>query len=319
VNKFESTAVESRQSDISSLVAHSSDTEVPQSRGWSVHVESGPHSGAVIPIKSSAFRVGSTLDSDLVIFGDGRQSPEVVVATTARGLEISTQHSNLLIDGSELVPGRSLRLRPGSVLSIGASRLRFDRADPRQIRAFGLNRLGLIIAASVVAIVGVSWTLVSATNRPLSKLASVRAATNTSVPALTSDSRQASLVRGLHTRLVANALNDDIQISRQGSALFATGAIASSQANSWLGTERWFDAHAAGGMMLVDRVHVLPSQVAPPISIGAVSTGATPYVITMSGNRYAVGANLPGGWVLERIDPDALVLERNGERVRETF
>lgn len=50
------------------------------------------------------------------------------------------------------------------------------------------------------------------------------------------------------------------------------------------------------------------------LSIRSVSLTSTPYLETVDGERYLLGSAMPGGYRLVEISPDAIILEREGDR-----
>ena len=108
---------------------------------------------------------------------------------------------------------------------------------------------------------------------------------------------------GLHHQLVVAPLADGIRI---------TGRVGGQDRPAWDQFLKWFDTEA-GQLARLEPV-LGPENDDPPAfgRIEAVYSGRDPYVIADGGRKFSVGA-MVGGWRIERIEAEAIVLRR-GQR-----
>jgi hypothetical protein len=284
------------------------------SSAWSLTVIAGPHRCAVIDVQGDVLHFGKALDNDFVT-GDDLAEPRLGTFAYANGkLHLCPEASGLRLDGAMLSPGVPVRLRDGMVLSFGRTSLRIDRStEPPQ----PVNRVllgGATVAA--IALIAGSWLLVpagSAAFKPLRPPAPGPAAPP--IPKVTA----AQIAGRLRTQLAKLRLGKQITLQTRPGMVTASGLLGIAQRSSWQGAQRWFDAHAQGRVMLLNRVKILPAQVPAPAALGAVFTGPRPSLVTADGRHYGIGTVMPEGWTVTRIGQHAVTFTRNGMRVRERY
>ena len=122
---------------------------------------------------------------------------------------------------------------------------------------------------------------------------------------------------GLNRQLALAGL-DGISVGLQpDGGVVASGRIIPPRAEAWHAAVRWFDTAAEGRAVLVDRVEV--SSVAAFLQIQAVYTGRTPYVIDGEGQKLFIGASLPDGAVIQKIESQRVLVKRGDQVVAVRF
>ena len=96
--------------------------------------------------------------------------------------------------------------------------------------------------------------------------------------------------------------------------LRASGTLEPGQQQGWLALQQYFDGRYGRQYVLRGDVHVRESAARPRVNFQAVWFGENPYVINASGARLYPGAPLEGGWKLERIEDDQVILALGDER-----
>jgi type III secretion protein D len=94
----------------------------------------------------------------------------------------------------------------------------------------------------------------------------------------------------------------------------ATGTIDPKAAAQWQTVQRWFDERFEGDITLVNGVSVRAEKVPLSLSIEGVWRGAHPHLL-IRGQKYLEGAMLDGGWAIERIEAEKVLLRREGKLV----
>jgi type III secretion protein D len=93
----------------------------------------------------------------------------------------------------------------------------------------------------------------------------------------------------------------------------ASGTVEPDAAGRWLALQQQFDEHYMGEITLINGV-TLKAEKLPALDIQAVWRGANPHLV-IRGQKYSVGAVLDNGWSVKRIEPDRILLERQGRQV----
>jgi len=93
----------------------------------------------------------------------------------------------------------------------------------------------------------------------------------------------------------------------------ASGTVQPDAAGQWLALQQQFDERYMGEITLINGVTPKAEKL-PALDIQAVWRGANPHLV-IRGQRYSVGAVLDNGWTVKRIEPDRILLERQGRQV----
>jgi type III secretion protein D len=94
----------------------------------------------------------------------------------------------------------------------------------------------------------------------------------------------------------------------------AAGTIEPSTVPRWQSVQQWFDERFAGEITLVNGVSAKAEKLPVALGIEAVWRGEQSHLI-IRGQKYLEGAVLDGGWIIHRIEPERVVLQRDGRLV----
>ena len=117
----------------------------------------------------------------------------------------------------------------------------------------------------------------------------------------------------LRTRLSASGLGERLEVSAGEGTVVAAGEIKEDHIAAWRSIQGWFDERFGRDMVLDSRVTLRKEPEGPPLSVRAIWTGDSPYIIASNGQKYSEGSVLDSGWRIVRIRPDTLELSRKGE------
>jgi hypothetical protein len=127
----------------------------------------------------------------------------------------------------------------------------------------------------------------------------------------------AALLKDFRQQLASAGLGEvSVNIQSDG-AVEAVGHIVPAKGEAWRAAVRWFDTAAAGRAVLVDRVNAAAA--AASLQVQAVYTGLTPYVIDGEGQKLFIGASLPDGSVIQKIESESVLLKRGDQLVAVRF
>jgi type III secretion protein D len=79
--------------------------------------------------------------------------------------------------------------------------------------------------------------------------------------------------------------------------------------------QRWFDTEWNGRAVLINRTAIQTSEPPPALAIEAVWRGKPASYVLVAGERFLEGAMLDGGWVIQRIEEDSVMLRRQNRLV----
>lgn len=296
-------------------------------KSLSLAVESGPQAGASLMLLPGTHRIGSGLDCDIVL-ADPLMAPAhfaledtPVAALRALDAEVRVQ------GGPVLRPGEARAIRRPLRFTAGGTRFRLDPPAPAAAAATPGWRSRAAMA-TVLATAAVILLVAQATPAGTASVASLpapmaaastlergpAATAPTQIPAHATDADPAAALAG---RLAAASLAGVHSRVGADGTMEAAGTLSPEQQAAWSDVKRWFDGAYGARVVLVD--HVALSAPAAPLSIAAVHPGASPFVIDRSGQKLFPGSDLPGGWVVESIEPTHVLVRRNGQALAVRF
>ena len=226
-------------------------------------------------------------------------------------------------------------------MNIGGAQLHFSRADdsdrqsPGSLFGISMPRSRLLAGAGLVSIVSIGLVMHSLADVPISQttgafnggvrqalflstanapdiLPAVARETGPGVPDLASDkvAAAADAMRAEVERMgILNVL-----IEPGVGIVAATGTIDPKAAAHWQTVQRWFDERFEGDITLVNGVSIKAEKVPVSLSIEGVWRGDHPHLL-IRGQKYLEGAMLDGGWSIERIEAEKVLLRREGKLV----
>jgi hypothetical protein len=291
-----------------------------QSPSVTLFVVEGPNAGTVQKLTPAAYRIGSALDSDIVL-ADATLAPVHALIDIGRNrVRIEP------LAGTVGVPGRAGTMEPGGAvtlalpaeLTLGTSRIVL-RSPVEATVAGSRFRAVTVTAALLVILGGLSGIALSSGGGSEGSLPEQAVAPEAGKPVVQVAAlapvvpRQQTPQEALQSRIDAAHL-DSITLSTKGSRIVATGRLSPDDMAQWREIQAWFDRTFASSALLASEVATGAGSGAPEIVIQAVWTGDNPYLITHTGSKYFEGADLGGGWSVDRIRADAVTLRsRSGQ------
>ena len=284
----------------------------PAEAGPALVIEDGAQSGAGTTIGSGLYSVGSDLSSDVVLFDPAMAGTHFTLEPEPGGVRLRALGGAVfLADGTKLAPGETTLRGDGARFRAGATHccLHDPRANPprRSNSRIALASLGVSAVCVVLALVGIGLAATPAADAVLTpgQADSASAAPARSAPAA------ASVLEAMRAQLASAGLETVSLAALPDGSVAARGQIAPPQEAVWHDAQRWFDGLYGSRAVLVDQVRIAAE--APPLSIQAVWPGVTPYVIDGDGEKLLVGAAVPGGWTIESISTQRVLLRRGAQ------
>ena len=284
--------------------------------GVTLVIEKGMHAGARERSNTGVLSVGSDINNDVVLLGDNLAAHHVSISVVdswrgtvrieAKDESILLQDGRIIKNGRYLDVAMPVRFQAGGAeFSVQSSR------NTASLKRFAVPAIGLLALALVLpSIIG----LVSGGMRRLPSPSSM-------ATSLTPDVSPAALEtwqEKLREKIRETGLVGQVSIERGASGnLVATGATDSNAADKWRDVLKWYDAQAAGPL-LVNNVARGDTPTTMP-SFRAVWVDARPQVVLMNGQSAGIGDLIPGGWKIESIEVSGVLLSRDGRTARVTY
>ena len=314
-------------------------------------VLSGLHAGASCELPGGGRLIGSGAADDVILGDAGILPGHLTLDVQGAIATLRPAHAGVAVDGAALPPDdpftaalpleRSLagvaqrieakrngeayaadagRAAPASSTSLLDSVLAGLR--PALKPAWRLPALACAAAALVILASAVSSTESDAQDaeRPATAPAPAPVETAGAVPdPAPTPLTLADAVRDLRAEFAARSLAG-IQLAASDGTILARGQLDPQREEDWRRVQRWFDGrHGRYGRnaTLVDEVRFALAP-APAVQVDAVWAGRNPNVV-IKGQRFFEGATLPNGYHLQRILPDELLVERDGQHLALKF
>lgn len=106
----------------------------------------------------------------------------------------------------------------------------------------------------------------------------------------------------------------NVAVSPGVGVVTATGTVEPGATGRWQGVQQRFDERFGGEVTLVNGVGVKADKLPMSLAIEAVWRGQHPHLI-IRGQKYGEGALLEGGWAIQRIEAERVLLQRDGRLV----
>jgi type III secretion protein D len=300
-----------------------------------LRVAAGPNRSAVALLSQGQHRIGSAIQSDIVL-ADAMVAPhhltlEINNGSTLRELRVSAVGGSVDLDeGATIEPGATRLLTLPAILSIGESRIELISLRPAEDDlATPAMPAGPDPSARFAATVGLllvlSVALITFGFRPASSpgqggLATAATAAVTTMPRPTAPIPPvAAKVESLRAKLATIPDLAALAVTEEEGAVVLTGPIEPPAVIKLAPLQRWFDAEWSGGAVLINRTVLQANEPPPSLAIEAVWRGKpSPYVL-VGGERFLEGAMVDGGWVIQRIEAESVLLRRQNRTVSVRF
>lgn len=106
----------------------------------------------------------------------------------------------------------------------------------------------------------------------------------------------------------------NVTVAPGAGVVTATGTIEPGAAPRWQAVQLWFDERFGGELMLVNGVTLKSEKLPNSLAIEAVWRGQAPHLI-IRGQKFAEGSTLEGGWAIQSIEAERVLLKRDGKLV----
>ncbi len=282
-------------------------------RGWCLAFTAGIHAGARVRLAAGQYRIGNAAGNDIVIADDGVAAEQLVLRLSvdaARAMANAPLEVRLptgLRRQRRWKAGEVGDLVRGSVLRMGTSELCLLGPAPilgrKRLVGVAISGLAMLFALGASASYRLSAPAASTAMADASRVLAGPAEVNAEIAAAE-----------LRARLSAEQLDHTIMVSTARGLITARGRLTPADMERWWRTREWFDAAFGGRVVMTADLAGTADDSNPTLDIAAVAMSPAPYVITRNGERYMEGATLDGGWSIERIGKDAVIL-RNGSRL----
>ena len=320
------------------------------SNSLTMSIESGLYVGSSHAFVPGRYTIGSSMDADIVLMEADVEPLHAVIDASGPELQVEALAGRISIGPQKyLATGARQTVATPLRMNIGAVQLHFSRADDPSPQSqgglFGVSmpRSRLLMGAGLVSIVSIGLMMHSLADVPIAQtagalhadlrqtlLASAANPPDIQLAAFTKEAvpreREGSLgipdLASDTVKAAADAMR--VEIERMGilnvmvepgtGIVAATGTIDPKAAAQWQTVQRWFDERFEGDITLVNGVTVKTEKVPVSLSIEGVWRGAHPHLL-IRGQKYLEGAMLDGGWAIERIEPEKVLLRREGKLV----
>ncbi|MDE5453996.1 hypothetical protein GWE18_14190 [Bradyrhizobium sp. CSA112] len=313
-------------------------------------IESGLYAGSSHEFAPGRYTIGSSVDADIVLMEADVEpihalidatGPEIQVEALAGRISVGAQKH--LATGARQIVATPLRI------NIGAVQLHFSRADDSSpqsrsgLLGASMPRSRLVMGAGLVGIVSIGLMMHSMADVPISQttgafhggVRQVLLASTANVPdispaevareAVPREREGSANVPDLasdRVKAAADAMRAEVErigilnvlIEPGIGIVAATGTIDPKAAAQWQTVQRWFDERFEGDITLVNGVSIKTEKVPVSLSIEGVWRGDHPHLL-IRGQKYLEGAMLDGGWAIERIEAEKVLLRREGKLV----
>jgi hypothetical protein len=313
-------------------------------------IESGLYAGSSHEFAPGRYTIGSSVDADIVLMEADVEplhavidasGPEIQVEALAGRISVGAQKH--LATGARQIVAIPLRMNIGDV------QLHFSRSGDSSPQSrgdmFGASALRsrLLMGVALVSIVSIGLMMHSMADVPISQttgafrgdVRQVLLASTAKVPDIApAEVTQAAVARVREgspsvpdlasdtVRAAAEAMRAEVermgilnvQVEPGVGIVAATGTIDPKAAAQWQTVQRWFDERFEGDITLVNGVSVRAEKVPVSLSIEGVWRGDHPHLL-IRGQKYLEGAMLDGGWAIERIEAEKVLLRREGKLV----
>jgi type III secretion protein D len=326
-------------------------TDAPKS--CRMRIASGLHAGVEQVLAEGEYTFGSGTAADFVLVDDGLQPLHFKVQLGAYSARIEALAEPCAVDGvGSLDVGESCDRQLPVAIAVGACRVELAsptvgakqpaRGSAQLLRvvqrhpALSLGGLTTVVAlSSLAAQMSASErvaplqprSVIAAATPPagvgpssgqaLAPPASRAAAPRVAAPERDAEARVPSRVASE----AAKALKVDIEkagllsiaLEAGAGVVAASGTVEPDAAAQWLALQQRFDERFLGEITLINGV-TLKAEKPPAVEVQAVWLGANPHLV-IRGQKYPVGSVLDNGWAVKRIEPERVVLERQGRQI----
>lgn len=308
-----------------------------------IFVDSGIHEGATFKI-ITPITIGSSIDNDLILTDENIEETHVALepyeTKLGYGIRVTCRGNNVVINGEQiLTTGQSYGFQESFIITLANVSLQViinkagsvktfykkyvspqvekaqetnkklqETLAPKKlfadVRNIVLLVFGLIILVSTIYIIKINIKeekiRISSANIKYHELSLKREY----------DSVQKIKLALGDLKMVLKQYNLDKRIDAyyDNTSVYVSGTINFYENGEWAKVQSWYDSTYASEVTLVSLLEV-NNGARRTISFRAVvSEGKMPFVVSWTGDRYRIGATLPGGWIILGINDKGVVV-----------
>ncbi|WP_284178530.1 hypothetical protein [Rhabdaerophilum sp. SD176] len=287
--------------------------------GLVLTVESGAHAGARLHNAQGQLSVGSALTNDAVLIADGLAAHHVRISLTdawQSKAQLAAVDALVQLDvGTKLRPGQSQVVSLPATFVAGGATFRVETARLWQDVIPGGKRSLTAVAVLAIAFLGIN---------ALSGLSGLFASSvdGGQISRQVSPGPNAASVNeaqaAFRDRLDKAGLGNEIQVEAGPSGtLVALGNVGAANVEKWRDLLKWYDSRPSSPLLVNNVTRTAQAKDVPQLR--SVWVDVNPQVMLSSGQTARVGDTIAGGWRIEAIDQQAVVLSRDGRTTRLTY
>ena len=313
-------------------------------------IESGLYAGSSHEFAPGRYTIGSSVDADIVLMETDVEPLHVLIDATGPEIQVEALAGKISVGAQKhLATGARQVVAMPLRMNIGAVQLHFSRVGDSAPQSQGgpvgtsTSRSRLVMGVGLASVVSIALMMHSLADVPISQtagalhadlrqmlLASAANPADIRLAAVTGDAVLREHEGGPSipdpgsdtVRAAADAMRAEVermgilnvQVEPGVGIVAATGTIDPKAAAQWQTVQRWFDERFEGDITLVNGVSVRAEKVPVSLSIEGVWRGDHPHLL-IRGQKYLEGAMLDGGWAIERIEAEKVLLRREGKLV----
>jgi hypothetical protein len=311
-----------------------------------IFVMSGIHKGAGCSVQDET-TIGSDFDNDLILTDDDIAPRHLVLIPIEEGLNYSIKvickGENIVINGKVLLTNeQTLTMQETFVVTIGMVSInitvhkatkttivykKYITPKIRAVEALG-NNIARHLSPSVIIsdirniflllcvfiLFGISLTYYFTREMPKQSLQSSHDAFK-NIKSLSIKETSDSLLLNVQAKndlkhlFKKYDLNGRLHLFIKKRVVYVEGNINNYELQNWSKALSWFDTAYGAKVNLVPLI-TINNGLRRTISFKAVvAHGSMPYVVSWTGDRFKLGATLPGGWIILKIGDDGVTVK----------
>jgi len=275
----------------------------------------GLHAGVTLALDGPGYRIGTDVDSDILLADSGVLPGHAMLRFKGRGIAVEAVAGDVQVGERTVARGTGYRCPLPVQLQIGQALLQISAPQPLAAPLpptllWAQRHLPLLAMAAVTLTVGLysAMSVSQSAPQPQVNLAALEAP----VPPPASEQDVAQALR----QQLSEARLPMLSVTAEDNYLRVSGELDADQRARWGSVQQWFDSHYGHDYLLHNAVTLRAPMAQPRVRIQGVWLGDKPYVVGERGERLYPGAAMAEGWVLQRIEPEQLVLSRNGNEFK---
>ena len=283
----------------------------------SLRVLTGLHAGAVCVLPDGRFSIGSEPPANILLGDEHVAARHIVLERDDDGLRLSIEADGVTIEGTRLSAGDVIAAALPVTISIGSVDLRCEAGqpatEPKPWRSWpiGRHRISAVgVGAALGATLLVAAAIVPAATNALASPRARQASAQPAKPPQVAAASDATLQSETRQQLQANGLGN-VSLDVSNSVVTAQGQLDPALRGRLHNVELWFDHRFGETAVFISQVSVAPPRKFT-IALDAVWAGPDPNVV-VHGQKYYVGASLPGGATIDQITERQVRVSQEGQ------